>query len=471
MTICPELPQWLKNAEQLSVDLKHSLIPDYLLELLTHYKRAANRQYNSAELIAERYESGDLPCGASIIEAVIWHKYAAEIGSIKSALRLAKMYVWLKENLRDFSQKDMALKAISNYFKLSAASELDAGIALQAGLFLLEINAEDTDFTNVKKLVDDRRLTNHPDIEKIYKKINLEKYSDNNVKLCHTVINTKITVDADFKIGIYKNLETPLPLVGLPNPKIIKEILDKEFPWFSEINYQIYRQLVTRQYSTKQAFKLRPLLLAGAPGVGKTSWAKRLAEISSVPFRVLMAAGASDTMFLRGTPRGWSSARPGALPQTIASEKIANPIFLIDELDKASDDSKNGRIWDVLLQLLEPATSKIYLDECLQQPCDFSWVSWIATVNEIGTLPKPLLDRFNIHHVNAPSKNDFAQLIENIKINFAKELGIDNRMLPPLDRNDLESLMKCKNPRELGRVAQMIFETKITNFDCGSLLN
>lgn len=110
-------------------------------------------------------------------------------------------------------------------------------------------------------------------------------------------------------------------------------------------------------------------------------------------------------------------------------------------------------------------------DECLQQPCDLSWISWVATVNEIGSLPKPLLDRFDVHYLRAPSKSDYPQLIDNIKLNYAKELGIDFIMLPSFDYNDLEILLECGNPRELGRVAQIIIETKIAEYDCKSKLN
>ena len=252
----------------------------------------------------------------------------------------------------------------------------------------------------------------------------------------------------------------------MPAPKDAREInaiLDKEFPWFSSVNALVCRQLAASHFGSKPAFKVRPLLLAGAPGVGKTTWVKRLAELCEVPYRAIMAAGNNDVMYLRGTPRGWSSARPGAVLQTMATELVANPIFLVDELEKASPDSKNGRLWDVLLQLLEPSSAKIYLDECLQVPADLSWVSWIATANELGNIPKPLLDRFTIVVADTPGVEHFKTIVSGSITRYAKELGIDQKMLPQLTQDEFEVLGLCKSPREISRTVALMMEKGLVN--------
>lgn len=168
-------------------------------------------------------------------------------------------------------------------------------------------------------------------------------------------------------------------------------------------------------------------------------------------------------MFLRGTPRGWASSRLGAVLHDMATEGIANPLFLVDELEKASTDSKNDGIWDVLLQMLELATSKVYLDECLQVACDLSWVSWIATVNEIGALPRPLLERFTVVVVQAPSPEHFEILVKSVVVSFAQELGIDARLLTNLDNDNLNVLRRCIGPREISRTARMMIEKKLVD--------
>ena len=165
--------------------------------------------------------------------------------------------------------------------------------------------------------------------------------------------------------------------------------------------------------------------------------------------------------FLRGLARGWSSSRPGGILQLMAVEGVANPLILIDELEKASTSNHNGRIWDVMLQMLEPATSRNYLDECLQVSCDLSKVSWIATANELSMLPAPLLDRFTVILVEPPDESHFMTLVNGAVSNFANELGNDVRMLPAFEIDDLDFIKRSKNPREINRVVRLILEHKL----------
>lgn len=108
--------------------------------------------------------------------------------------------------------------------------------------------------------------------------------------------------------------------------------------------------------------------------------------------------------------------------------------------------------------MLEPASSKTYLDECLQVPCDLSMVSWIATVNELGALPKPLLDRFTVVLVEPPDDSHFMTIVKGSVRAFIRESGIDQRMLKILDGDDYDVLRRCKNPREINRTVRMIIE-------------
>ena len=463
MAECPDLPVWLEKADIHAREMKTGLIPVHLLEILTHYRRADNQDFSSAEKLAELYETGDLPCGACLEKAIEWHEYATEIGSVKSALRLAMLKSWMTNNTSPHTTKKLAAKAIENALKDKYISETDINTAAKSAQLLLLNKLDEVDLHWIDILLEHKKMTTHPDREIISKNLHLLRCQRSNSHLILKVASSKISDDGEFKAGIYKILEQPLPLICLPNADSLKETLDQEFPWFRSVTEQIFRQLIVQQHSSMPAFKLRPLLLAGPPGTGKTTYVKRLAELSGVPFRSVMAGGASDSMYLRGTPRGWSTARPGAITQCIATEFVANPLFLVDELDKASPDSKNGRIWDVLLQLLEPATASNYLDECLQVPCDLSWVSWIATVNEIGALPRPLLERFTVVVVQPPGSEHFETLVTGVVNSFAKELGIDARMLPSLDNDNLDVLRRCNGPREISRTARMMIEKKLVD--------
>jgi hypothetical protein len=138
---------------------------------------------------------------------------------------------------------------------------------------------------------------------------------------------------------------------------------------------------------------------------------------------------------------------------------MVNPMVMVDEIDKASSETRNGRLWDVLLQLLEPATSKIFLDECLQVPCNFSHVNWIATANKLGDLPRPLIERFHVMLVPKPGPEYFETLLKNVVSGYANDLNMDVRMLPNFDNEHLQILRSCKSPREINKVARAMIET------------
>jgi hypothetical protein len=455
---CPELPEWLEETARL-INKDQALVkdtPKYILELYALYQRANNGCVSSAEKLAVHYEVGSIPAGADVGIAVEWHKYAVELNSASSAMRLAELLLWMGENENSLTMARAAL-TITLEGKFRAYDDwCNAGAA---ALFLLDRTPNQEDRGLIEDLISCDKFTKHPDAGRIASQLRRINCQSGDEKLSLKVAQSKIIEDGDYKAGIYKCLEKPLPLVPVTsNPEEIRNVLNKEFPWFHQVNELVYRQMVVAQLSATPAFHIRPLLLAGLPGVGKTTWAKRLAELCQVPFRTVMAGGGADAMFLKGLSRGWSSARPGAVIQAMAIEGVANPLFLIDELEKSSADSRNGRIWDVLLQMLEPASSKTYLDECLQVPCDLSMVSWIATVNELGSLPKPLLDRFTVVLVEPPDDSHFMTIVEGSLRSFALELDIDLRMLKILDGDDYDVLRRCKNPREINRTVRMIIE-------------
>jgi len=444
----PGIPEWLNDsANGLTITQTRFINADHNSEL--------------AYEIATEFETGKLPGGINTELAQKWYAHAASIGSAFAAIRLFHI---------DGNQAHLkcALKNVSLAFdSLFSGEKINSHLiaAAFAATKLVELNVSDEgDANSIETLLKDRRVRKLASTEIVQQlvRLNITLSGVKSDALSHTVVKYDITDDGDFKVGIYKNLMAKLPLAELnTSPTLILEVLNKEFPWFQHANTQVYKQLQSRLHSGQPAFKLRPLLLAGSPGVGKTTWANRLAELVGVPSSVVMAAGSTDSMHLKGLARGWGSARPGAIAQLIATEKIANPLVVVDEIDKAATDNRNGSIWDVMLQLIEPSTSKNYLDECLQVPCDFSWVSWIATCNTLGGLPKPLLDRFTVVLIEKPGQ-EHAKTIINWAIRaYAKDLSVDQRMLPVLDGDDIEMLTSL-SPREINRVVRMMMEDRLT---------
>jgi len=459
---CPDLPTFLEKAEADAMNGNFDAIPLNMAELLTSYRRAKNGEFKFAEHFAERYESGNLPCGGDVNAAMEWHGFAAHHGSVSSALRLAKHNSWQfgTGDNAIIEIREFASLAIANTLKDKNSTNTDFNLAAQAALILFDSKPTEDNLLLVRTLIDHKKMDNHPDYEEINTKLHRMNCHVTSKDISVKVASTRISEDGEFKVGAYKILEGKLPLMGLPDPDQLKAVLDKEFPWCADITEDIYMQIVMLEHSNKPVFKLRPLLLAGPPGVGKTSYVKRLAGLSRTPYRTLMAAGNADCMFLKGAARSYSTARPSAIANVIATEFFVNPMFLVDEIDKTSEDNRNGRLWDVLLQLLEPASSKSYLDECLCVPCDFSHVNWIATANEIGKLPKPLIERFTVKTVQAPGPEHFDTILSNVMNSYAADLGVDVRMFPSFDNQDLALLKRLGGPREINRIARNIIERK-----------
>lgn len=463
----PGAPEWLviqcaKNRVNESADLTISgSNANQLKELLKDFTDAKNDFYLAYQ-IACKYETGDIIGGIDQVEAILWYLYAAEIGSPHAAMRC----FYLKQ---DASYLKLALTNATNLLSqprlLGIGTDNDLKLAVAASFKLLTLQiADQSIIEKIEFIFNHRHFKNVPvdANELLVKQYQLFLAGDKKIK-SHQVVKHPLVDDSDFKVGIYKSLNLRLPLVALgTNLDLIKSRLDEEFPWFKLANHEVFKQLKARLLLGTSEFKLRPILLAGSSGTGKTSWAKRLAELCKVPFSMVMAGGSSDSMHLKGLARGWGSSHPCAVAKLISVEKVGNPLIIVDEIDKVSSSNHNGSLHDVLLQLIEPATNSNYMDECLQVPCDFSWVSWIATCNQLGNIPKPLLDRFTVIHIAKPSE-DHAQTIINGAIkNYAAELKIDVRMLPSIGFEQFELLQKL-SPREINKVVRIIIENQLAD--------
>lgn len=262
----------------------------------------------------------------------------------------------------------------------------------------------------------------------------------------------------------YNNLHEWLPLPALPDLRVLETTLEGEFPWLHRITESIIRELNLSCALGRDAVRLHPLLLAGPPGTGKSRYSRRLSELLGLPSLTISCAGSSDSMSVRGTSRGWSSARPGILVEVLQRHSSPAALMVWDELDKASPSTLNGRIWDACLQLLERETACRYFDEALQVECDLSWASHVATVNTLQPIPRPLLERFHIELAPAPRPEHFESILQGLMNEVAKEYDLsDSRLLPPLDAADRRHLRDTcgMNPRRLARAFRILLGEKL----------
>jgi ATP-dependent Lon protease len=207
---------------------------------------------------------------------------------------------------------------------------------------------------------------------------------------------------------------------------------------------------------------LRPLLIVGEPGGGKSRFARRLGEVLGVAVW-RSDASRSDSASFGGTDRRWYSAEPCHAFLAIAQARIANPLVLVDEIEKAATRSDNGRLWDVLLAFLEAETSSRYPDPALQTNLDLSQVSYVATANRLDPLPGPIRDRFRVVSFPKPTSKDLDALLPAVLTDLARERGLDQSWVTPLDGIEHEAVARNwagGSVRRLRRVVEAVLRER-----------
>lgn len=195
-------------------------------------------------------------------------------------------------------------------------------------------------------------------------------------------------------------------LVPVNNPGFLS-VLNDEFPLFSEVTNSVIEQLslfwrLQEATEEAQSFRLRPMLLVGGPGMGKSAYSRCLAELLSVPFSEIQMASATAGFVLSGTTPMWSNAKAGMVFDSVVAGRTANPIILLDELDKMNDDPRY-RPEGALYSLLERDSAAIFTDEYVGFPIDASYISWVATANDTKAIPAPILSRLDVFEVPVPT--------------------------------------------------------------------
>ena len=228
------------------------------------------------------------------------------------------------------------------------------------------------------------------------------------------------SVESDDKSPILKTLialnDVELKLVSSPSEEVFNT-LELEFPWFLDIiNYLRKNAQLTRK--GHGIFYIRPLLISGPPGNGKTSLARRFAELTMTSCLFLPLAGISDAQGLKGANRTWGTARPSNITEHLAKNKIANPVIILDEVDKINTSRHNGNSSDALIQLLEPSSSASYFDEFVAAPSDFSSINYILTANHLPLVFAPLVNRCTVIETQPLTKDQlriaFLQSLRNV---------------------------------------------------------
>lgn len=180
--------------------------------------------------------------------------------------------------------------------------------------------------------------------------------------------------------------------------KKAREVLNADHYGLDEVKDRLIEYLAVRSLAKdKQNGTL--ICLAGPPGVGKTSIATSLASSLGRKFARISLGGVRDEAEIRGHRRTYVGALPGKIIQALKKVGTCNPVILLDEIDKMSNDSHRGDPAAAMLEVLDPAQNKTFSDHYLEVDYDLSKVMFIMTANDLSNVPRPLLDRMEVIHV------------------------------------------------------------------------
>ncbi|CAO3460806.1 hypothetical protein [Azospirillum argentinense] len=235
-------------------------------------------------------------------------------------------------------------------------------------------------------------------------------------------------------------LAREVPLAPLPDPDVTAAVLAVEFPWLMPVIERMHSDMVLAQRVGAAHLHLPPILLVGAPGVGKSRFARRLGHHLGLPTGWISAAGSSDNRAIAGTARGWATATPSQVLEVIRQDMIANPLCVVDEIDKAGGSAANGSLVQTLLTMLEPSTARAWPDECLGVPADLSRVCWLLLANDASKVEPLLRNRCRPMTAPAPRPCDFEVLLSGVLVDIAEEFHARPGDLPAMEPEVVEAL-------------------------------
>lgn len=209
------------------------------------------------------------------------------------------------------------------------------------------------------------------------------------------------------------------------------------------------RKHTTLAIAGNEPVQFIPILLLGEPGVGKTHFAKCLAQALGTGFEFVSMSSLTAGWILSGASSQWMNAKPGKVARSLVEGEFANPLIALDEVDKAGGDARYDPM-GALYTLLEQDTAVHFKDEFIEVAVNASHILWVATANDEATIPEPILNRMNVYAIERPDRDGAMRIARALyrEILAAHSWGFDPETL---DNEVLEKLADIP-PRDMRKL-------------------
>lgn len=320
------------------------------------------------------------------------------------------------------------------------------------GFKLLELLASEMEIASLEKKIDDKVKTKMNEAQKSYyikEKINAMKeelgdfsQDEDMLDLVEKLNKTKLPKEVKKKLDSEMKKLSKMPpfsaeatvsrnyietILDLPWDKTTKDILDlKKANDILERDHYGLKEAKSRVLDYLAVKKLNPsmkggiLCLAGPPGIGKTSLVKSIADAMGRKFVRVSLGGVKDEAEIRGHRRTYIGSMPGKLIKAMKDAGSKNPVILLDEIDKMSNDFK-GDPASAMLEVLDPEQNSHFEDHYIDMPFDLSKVFFVATANDLRNVSAPLRDRMEIINISSYTEFEKLHIAKKYLIKQAKE--------------------------------------------------